>query len=394
MQFASITKRVAKLGSEKWLPHLRAKKIAEIDPNVILLTIGQPDIAVSSDLANIAIESIKNGRTGYSNGRGEQNLVSSLVNKYNNECGIRITEDNVLCFPGTQTSLFASIMGLINEGDEVLLGDPLYATYEGVIAAAGGTIKSIELKKDNNFRMSPSDLASSVTSKSKVLLLNNPHNPSGALLTKRDIEGIIDVCLQKDLWILSDEVYASLIYDFDSPAEFYSPLNVPDALDRTVVVSSISKSHAAPGFRSGWMVGPKNFCDAVLPLSETMLFGNQPFIADMTAYALENDFQTAKKMRDSYYKRAVKIYDVLKKNNKVEPIMPQSGMFLLADISKTGLNCDVFVEKLLEEEKLAIMPGSSFGKNARDLVRISLTVPDEKIELSCERLHRFIDRIL
>ena len=394
MQFASITKRVAKLGSEKWLPHLRAKKMAEMDPNVILLTIGQPDIAVSSDLANIAIESIKNGRTGYSNGRGEQNLVSSLVNKYNNECGIRITEDNVLCFPGTQTSLFASIMGLINEGDEVLLGDPLYATYEGVIAAAGGTIKSIELKKDNNFRMSPSDLASSVTSKSKVLLLNNPHNPSGALLTKRDIEGIVDVCLQKDLWILSDEVYASLIYDFDSPAEFYSPLNVRDALDRTVVVSSISKSHAAPGFRSGWMVGPKNFCDAVLPLSETMLFGNQPFIADMTAYALENDFHTAKKMRDSYYQRAVKIYNVLKKNNKVEPIMPQSGMFLLADISKTGLSCDVFVEKLLEEEKLAIMPGSSFGKNARDLVRISLTVPDEKIELSCERLNRFINRII
>ena len=394
MQFASITKRVAKLGSEKWLPHLRAKKMAEIDPNVILLTIGQPDIAVSSDLANIAIDSIKKGRTGYSNGRGEQNLVSSLVNKYNNEYGIRITEDNVLCFPGTQTSLFASIMGLINEGDEVLLGDPLYATYEGVIAAAGGTIKSIELKKDNNFRMSPSDLAISVTSKSKVLLLNNPHNPSGALLTKRDIEGIVDVCLQKDLWILSDEVYASLIYDFDGPAEFYSPLNVRDALDRTVVVSSISKSHAAPGFRSGWMVGPKNFCDAVLPLSETMLFGNQPFIADMTAYALENDFHTAKKMRDSYYERAVKIYDVLKKNNKVEPIMPQSGMFLLADISKTGLSCDVFVEKLLEEEKLAIMPGSSFGENARDLVRISLTVPDEKIELSCKRLNRFIDRII
>ena len=394
MQFASITKRVAKLGSEKWLPHLRAKKMAEIDPNVILLTIGQPDIAVSSDLANIAIESIKNGRTGYSNGRGEQNLVSSLVNKYNNECGIRITEDNVLCFPGTQTSLFASIMGLINEGDEVLLGDPLYATYEGVIAAAGGTIKSIELKKDNNFRMNPSDLASSVTGKSKVLLLNNPHNPSGALLTKRDIEGIVDVCLQKDLWILSDEVYASLIYDFDSPTEFYSPLNVRDALDRTVVVSSISKSHAAPGFRSGWMVGPKNFCDAVLPLSETMLFGNQPFIADMTAYALENDFHTAKKMRDSYYQRALKIFESLKKTNKVEPIMPQSGMFLLADISKTGLSCDTFVEKLLEEEKLALMPGSSFGENARDLVRISLTVPDDKIEMSCERLKRFIDGII
>ena len=313
MHFASITKRVAKLGSEKWAPHLRAKKMAEIDPNVILLTIGQPDISVSDELTNITIKAIKEGRTGYSNGRGEQNLVSSLVKKYNSECGLNITENNVLCFPGTQTSLFASIMGLINEGDEVLLGDPLYATYEGVVAAAGGTLKRIELKKENSFRMNPSDLANSITSKSKVLLLNNPHNPSGALLTKKEIEKITEVCLKNDLWIISDEVYASLIYDFNNTAEFYSPLNVRDALHRTIVVSSISKSHAAPGFRSGWLVGPKDFCDAVLPLSETMLFGNQPFIADMTAYALENDFHTAKKMRDSYYHRALNIYEALKK---------------------------------------------------------------------------------
>ena len=242
--------------------------------------------------------------------------------------------------------------------------------------------------------MNPSDLAKSVTCKSKVLLLNNPHNPSGALLTKKEIEEIVEVCLQNDLWIISDEVYASLIYDFDNKTEFYSPLNVRDALHRTIVVSSISKSHAAPGFRSGWLVGPKDFCDAVLPLSETMLFGNQPFIADMTAYALENDFHTAKKMRDSYYHRAVNIYEALKKTNKVEPIMPQSGMFLLADISKTGLSSDAFVKQLLDEEKLALMPGASFGENAHHLVRISLTVPDKMINLSCERLKRFINRII
>ena len=119
--------------------------------------------------------------------------------------------------------------------------------------------------------MNPSDLANSITSKRKVLILNNPNNPSCALLTRKEIEEIVKVCLQNDLWIISDEVYASLIYDFDNKTEFYSPLNVRDALNRTIVVSSISKSHAAPGFRSGWLVGPKDFCDAVLPLSETML---------------------------------------------------------------------------------------------------------------------------
>jgi len=393
MQFTSITRRVTDLGSKKWMPHLNAKKLAETDPNVILLTIGEPDIPVSDTLIDVVEKAIRDGRTGYSNGRGEPNLISALASKYSKVCNFDIYEENILCFPGTQTALFVSVMGLIEKGDEILVGDPLYATYEGVIAAAGGTINRVSLKKKHGFRLQASDLEKSITKKSKVLLLNNPHNPSGAVLSKQEIEEIVSVCKKHNLWIISDEVYSSLIFSKNSNKQFFSPLYIDSALDRTIVVSSISKSHAAPGFRSGWAIGPKDFCDSILPLSESMLFGNQPFIADMTTFALDNEYKTADIMRTDYQRRALKLFETLSESNTIEPIMPESGMFMLADIAKTGMDSDLFVSRLLEEEKVALMPGSSFGEEANNLIRISLTVPDKDIQTACQRIYKFINML-
>jgi arginine:pyruvate transaminase len=375
------------------MPHVIAKKLAETDPDVILLTIGQPDIPVSNALIEVTEKALRDGRTGYSNGRGETNLLCALANKYSNLCGFKIFQENILCFPGTQTSLFVSMMGLIESGDEILVGDPLYATYEGVIAATGGSINRVKLRKKHGFRLQAQDLENAITSKSKVLLLNNPHNPSGAVLSKEEVKAIVDVCIRYDLWILSDEVYASLIFDKTETNKFFSPLYVKKAQDRTVVVSSISKSHAAPGFRSGWVIGPKDFCESILPLSEAMLFGNQPFIADMTAFALKNDHETANIMSNDYHKRAICLFEAFSKKNIIKPIMPQSGMFMLADISKTGMNSDDFVSKLLKKEKVALMPGSSFGEEANNLIRISLTVPDKEIYASIDRITNFISNL-
>ena len=209
-------------------------------------------------------------------------------------------------------------------------------------------------------------------------------------MSKQEIEDIVSVCRKHGLWIISDEVYASLIFNKNSSNKFFSPLYIKEAFDKTIVVSSISKSHAAPGFRSGWVVGPKNFCESILPLSESMLFGNQPFIADMTAFALNNEHKTSEIMSGDYYRRALKLYEALRKSNVVEPIMPESGMFMLADISKTGMNSETFVSKLLDAEKIALMPGSSFGKEADSLIRISLTVPDHDIDTACNRILKFI----
>ncbi len=236
--------------------------------------------------------------------------------------------------------------------------------------------------------MRAEDLEKAVTPECRVLLLNTPHNPTGAVLTAEEIAAIGEVARRHDLWIVCDEVYEELVFD----ALFASPFDNPDLAERTVVVSSISKSHAAPGFRSGWAVGPAEFTERLLPISETMLFGQQPFIADMTAYALTHDIDTARQMRESYSRRARRIIDGLAGASGVSVLPPEAGMFALIDVSGTGLSGEAFAWALLEEEGVAVMPGSSFGDKARNFLRVSLTVPDAAIEEACRRIAALAER--
>ena len=160
-----------------------------------------------------------------------------------------------------------------------------------------------------------------------------------------------------------------------------------------MVVSSISKSHAAPGFRSGWAIGSKEFCLRTLPLSETMLFGGQPFIADMTALALSRPSKVSIEMKTAYERRAKLICDSLKTVKKITPLMPNAGMFILIDIEKTNLNCLDFAWKFLSEQLVAVMPGDSFGDQAKGFIRLSLTVPDKLLQQACDRLSCFIKNL-
>ena len=205
-----------------------------------------------------------------------------------------------MALPGTQAALYAVMRALAEAGDEVLVGDPMYATYEGVIRAAGAEPVPVPLRPERGFRLAAEDVAARVTPRTRVLLLNTPHNPTGAVLTAADVDALGAVARAHDLWILSDEVYEELIFE----APFASPLDRPELAERTVVASSISKAHAAPGFRSGWCVGPAEFATRLLSLAETMLFGNQPFIADATVAALESDGATAAELRARFARRA------------------------------------------------------------------------------------------
>jgi len=388
MRYASITDRLAHLGSGKWAVHLKAREMAAKGIPVIELTIGEPDIRPDEALLDEASRAMREGRTRYSNGRGEPGVVAALVKKYGQrQAGVG--EGNILCFPGTQTALFAVMLGLVEAGDAVLVCDPLYATYEGVIAATGASMVPVPLRAENGFHLQAGDLEEAVTPQSRALLLNTPHNPTGATLTQEELKAIGEVCIRHDLWIVCDEVYEELIFDGD----FASPFDLPDLAERTIVVSSISKSHAAPGFRSGWAVGPEDFCTRLLAVSETMLFGGQPFIADMTAKALTEKFDTAERMRALYARRARLIMDRLGGHNALRPMMPEAGMFLLIDVGATGLDGSVFAEQLLEEKGVAVMPGASFGDQAVNFVRLSLTVPDDVLVEALDRIAVFSDNL-
>lgn len=387
MHYAHITERLAQTGGAKWAVHQRCREMKAKGADIIELTIGEPDQPPDSSLVAACHQSMLAGRTGYSSGRGEPELLEAIAARYARRRS-GVTGANVLCFPGTQTALFATMMGLTGEGDGVLVGDPFYATYEGVIVAGGAHRESVRLRPENGFRLTAADLEAAITPQSRVLLLNSPHNPTGAVLEADELARIGAVCQAHDLWIVADEVYEELVFE----GEFASLFDDPDLAERVITVSSISKSHAAPGFRSGWAVGPEEFCTRLLPLSETMLFGNQPFIADMTAFALKSDLPTAARMRADYKRRSQLFADSLEALSGVVAYRPQAGMFLIADISGTGLDGDTFAWRLLDAG-VAVMPGSSFGANAGGLIRLSLTVPDEAVKQACERLAAFVEAL-
>ncbi len=389
MHYASVTNNLKNLGSDKWAVHLKARELIAAGCDVIELTIGEPDMPPEDDLINECIKSMQAGRTKYSNGRGESNLLFKLKLKYDEVSNLPITEENVLCFPGTQTALYATMRSLVEQGDEVIVGDPLYATYEGIIKASGATMVPVKLRREHNFILQAYDLEKAITPQTKVVLLNSPHNPTGSVMSKQDFLTLTDLFVQNNLWLVSDEVYEDLIFEGD----FFSPLSNEKLAPRTVVVSSISKSHAAPGFRSGWAIGPKEFCFRTLPLSETMLFGGQPFIADMTALALSRPSKVSIEMKVAYQRRAKLICDNLKSVEKITPLMPNAGMFILIDIEKTNLNCSDFAWKFLTDQLVAVMPGDSFGEQAKGFIRLSLTVPDKLLQKACDRLSRFIKKL-
>ena len=276
-------------------------------------------------------------------------------------------------------------MALVETGDEVLAGDPLYATYDGIIRSTGAHRVSVPLIPANGFRMRAIDVEKAVTPNTRALLLNTPHNPTGAVLSRNEIGEIGEVCEKHDLWIISDEVYEDLIFD----KAFASPYDDARLAERTVAVSSISKSHAAPGFRSGWCAGSEEFCARLLPLGESMLFGNQPFIADMTAHAVSQPPLAAEAMRTSFKRRAELIRQELEGLNTIRCHAPEAGMFLLADVRHTGLTGEQFALGLLETERVAVMPGEAFGEQINGFVRISLTMPDANISEACSRIRRY-----
>ena len=386
MRYAPLLHRLQGLGGAKWEIHRLARQMKAEGRDVIELTIGEPDVPCPSGLIAAARGAMEAGRTGYSNGHGEPATLAALAARYTARRGRPFGPENVITLPGTQTALFAVLSALAGPGDEVIVGDPMYATYEGLIVATGAQAVPVALRPEAGFRLQAADVAAAITPRSRVLFLNSPHNPTGAVLRAADIAELGVLAQAHDLWIVADEVYEDLVFD---GVPFASPLDLLDLAERCVVTSSISKSHAAPGFRSGWCVGPAEFCAMILPLSETMLFGSQPFIADMTTQAITEGSPVARGMAARFAARAGLIHARLHGVAGLAVHRPEAGMFALLDVRSTGLSGEAFARALLSEAGVAAMPGESFGKGLAGWLRLSLTQPDAAIEDACARIAAF-----
>ncbi len=390
MRYASITDRLSGLGAEKWHVHFRALDKKRRGETVLFLSIGEPDFEAPAPVVAEAVRQLEAGRTRYSNGRGEPAVLDAIARKYSRRTVREVSPDQVIFLPGTQTALFAAMMTLAEAGDEVLAPEPYYVTYDGVVAATGATLKPVRLDPAERFHLTVPSLERAITPRSRVLLLNSPSNPTGAVLTQEEIAAIGEVCRRHDLWIVSDEVYADLVF---GGRRFASAFDDPALAGRTVAVSSVSKSHAMTGYRAGWAVGPREFTERLQAIAEVMLFGSQPFIQDATAFALDHEFDEVRLMREAYERRARLIVETLANQPGVSCRMPEGGMFVFTDVRPSGLTGEAFALELLDDENVAVMPGEVFGPSGAGHIRIGLTIDDQVLEEALARIVRFAGKV-
>ena len=382
MRYSALTQRIAGDGAAAWKIHDRALELREQGVDVLLLSIGDPDFDTPLPIVHAAIDSLLAGDTHYSDVRGTRTLRSSIASRHQRRSGQEVDADHVIVLPGAQCAVYSVAQCLLNPGDEVIVAEPMYVTYEGVFGACGASVVPVAVCPENGFRVEPADVAALITDKTRAILLNSPNNPSGASLSLKSWQALAALCVRHDLWLISDEVYSDLLYE----GEHISPASLPGMAERTATLNSLSKSHAMTGWRVGWMIGPKPLADHVMHLSLCMLFGIPDFVQNAAQVALDKDLPEVALMREEYRQRRDLVCAKLSGCPGIRPIKPDGGMFVMVDVRQTGLAAQDFAERLLEEYGVSVLAGEAFGPSAAGHIRIGLVVDQVRLADACQRI--------
>ena len=385
MRFSPMFDRIAARGADAWSIHMEAARLRDQGQDVIFLTVGDPDQAPPQSVIDATVDALRRHRTGYSSIIGYPRVREAIAARVQRRTGSPCHADNVVVTPGAQGGVYCVLQCLAGPGDEVIVPEPIYATYEPVIAASGARLVTVPLRAERGFHPDLDAIAAVVTPRTRVIWINSPHNPTGVVFTGDEVAGIADLCRRHDLWLLSDEVYEDLAF----ARPHVSPLSLPDMAERTVVVSSLSKSHAMPGFRFGWIVGPQVLSRHLFDLLVAMMYGSPAFIQDGVMPALESDLPEVAALREAYRDRAVLLSGILAEAPNCRVVPPEGGMFVLMDIRGTGLVAKTFARQLLARENVAVLPCNGFGPSAVGHLRISLTAPDRRLAEAGRRIVRF-----
>ncbi|WP_260954709.1 pyridoxal phosphate-dependent aminotransferase [Pseudomonas citri] len=382
MRFSALTQRIAGDGAAAWQIHDRALALREQGRDVLLLSVGDPDFDTPSTIVEAAVNSLRAGETHYSDTRGLHTLRSRIADCHRQRCGQLVGAEHVTVLPGAQGAVYAVAQCLLNPGDEVIVAEPMYVTYEAVFGACGATVVPVAVRPENGFRVEPADVARLVTPRTRAMLINSPNNPSGASLSLPVWQALAQVCIEHDLWLISDEVYSDLLYE----GAHINPASLPGMAERTATINSLSKSHAMTGWRIGWVIGPEALAGHLANLSLCMLFGLPDFVQRAAEVALACDWPEVALMREEYRQRRDLVCAMLDNCPGLVPVRPDGGMFVMVDVRHTGLDAQGFAECLLEGHGVSVLAGEAFGPSAAGHIRIGLVVDQVKLADACRRI--------
>jgi arginine:pyruvate transaminase len=386
MRFSPLVERVAGRGSAAWSIHTEARRRQEAGEDVIFLTVGDPDQEPPETVIDATVAALRDRRTGYAPTIGYPALREAIAARVARRSGQPCTADNIAVVPGAQGGLYSAMQCLAGPGDEVVVGEPIYATYEGVIGASGARMVTFPLRPERGFHPDLDALARAITPQTQVLWINSPHNPTGAVFTRAEVETVAALCREHDLWLLSDEVYEDLAFARPHTGAW----SLSGMAERTVVVSSLSKSHALPAFRLGWVVGPPELIRHLANLLLCLTYGSPAFIQYGALAALRDELPEVAALRDDYRSRAALMSELLASAPGCRVIPPEGGMFVLLDIRGTGLGAADFARRLLDSVRVAVLPCDGFGPSAAGHLRIALSAPEARLRDAADRILRFV----
>lgn len=382
-----IAERVERLQGESAFAILsKANELEAKGMNVIHLEIGQPDFKTPENIIDAAKEAMSDGYTGYGPTLGYNELreaVADYVREYKN---IDATKDNVVIVPGGKPTMFFTMLTLVEPGDEVIYPNPGFPIYESCIKFARGIPVPMPLTADNDFRPDVEKLKSLITPKTKLIIINNPGNPTGGIFEKEDILAIADILKDRpDIFVLSDEIYDRLMYD----GETISIASIPEMRDRTLVLDGFSKTYAMTGWRIGYCVANVDIIKKFEMIMVNSVSCTCSFTQMAAVEALKGPQDSVVEMKNKFKERRDWLVNALNEIDGIKCCMPRGAFYAFPDISSFGLSSKEFADRLLEEEGIALAWGTSFGEYGEGHIRISYATSLENLKEAVERLKRF-----
>lgn len=385
MKFSHLVERIAGEGAAAWDLHAEAEAARQRGEEVILLSVGDPDLDTPEAITEAAVDALRGGDTHYTEAVGIHPVREAIARHFAGHGGWAAAPENVCVVPGAQNGLFFASMLLQQAGDEAIMLEPGYVTYEATIGASGATPVMVGSRADDGFRPDPDAIAAAVTPRTRVLMLTSPNNPTGVVMTADELAAIAAIARRHDLWVVSDEVYAALC--FDTP--HHSIAALPGMAERTVTVSSLSKSHAMTGWRAGWLIGPAALIDHAANLALSVLYGMPGFVQQAMLVALAQADATAERLRGILRCRRDLMLEQLSSIPGLHVMPPEAGMFVMVDVRGTGLDSADFARRLFDEQGVSVLDASAFGRSATGHVRLSYTVDEASLEEACRRIRSF-----
>lgn len=379
-----------------------SKKVVAIEPSgirkffdlvsemkdAISLGVGEPDFDTPWHIREEGIYSLEKGRTFYTSNAGLKELKVEIAEYLKRRCGISYHyETEIMVTVGGSEAIDLALRAMLDPGDEVLLPMPSYVSYLPCITLADGVPVTIELKEENQFKLTKEELLAHITDKTKILVMPFPNNPTGAIMTGEDLQDIVDIVIAKDLFVISDEIYSELTYQGDH----VSIASFPGMRERTILINGFSKAYAMTGWRMGYAAAPELILNQMLKIHQFAIMCAPTTSQYAAVEALRNGDDDVERMRQAYDQRRRFLLHELRRIG-FQVFEPLGAFYMFPSIKQFGMTSDEFAAKLLEEEKVAVVPGTAFGACGEGFLRISYAYSIEDLKVALERMEHFVNR--